>query len=316
LVYTILSLIEWFSLMLPDSTILHMGALGDLCLALNFAQRSGWLSEHSEVSVLATQRLGTVEYAGKLAKVRHFDSVQGHQLFTDQDDLDPRLASFITGCRVLSFLGPDRAADIERLHPAELISIDPVADDRQSKHILEQWLAQTALQSAARDWLPVADLGTETAQRTSGRPILIHPGSGGSRKCWDLKLWEQVSAELSTRHAASLVLGPVELECWAEQQRQSLAQAAPIITPDLGELATLLRSVDLLISNDSGPGHMAALFGTSTLTLFGPTRASVWRPIGEHAYTLSGRPDFGPGWGLTPQQVCYAVDEVLTTIKT
>ncbi len=48
----------------------------------------------------------------------------------------------------------------------------------------------------------------------------------------------------------------------------------------LVELGGWLRSMDLLIANDSGPVHMAAAVGTPTLVLFGPTDAARTGPYG------------------------------------
>lgn len=47
------------------------------------------------------------------------------------------------------------------------------------------------------------------------------------------------------------------------------------------ELGGWLRSVDLLIANDSGPVHMAAAMGTPTLVLFGPTDPARTGPFGD-----------------------------------
>ena len=49
----------------------------------------------------------------------------------------------------------------------------------------------------------------------------------------------------------------------------------------LVEMAGLLAGMDLLVSNDSGPVHMAAAFGTPALVLFGPTDPARTGPYGE-----------------------------------
>jgi lipopolysaccharide heptosyltransferase II len=47
------------------------------------------------------------------------------------------------------------------------------------------------------------------------------------------------------------------------------------------QLAALLGQVSLLVGVDSGPMHVAALVGTPTLALYGPSRPSRWQPYGN-----------------------------------
>ena len=49
----------------------------------------------------------------------------------------------------------------------------------------------------------------------------------------------------------------------------------------LMELAAILENMDLLISADSGPIHLAAALGTKVLALFGPTSAKITAPWGK-----------------------------------
>ena len=64
---------------------------------------------------------------------------------------------------------------------------------------------------------------------------------------------------------------------------------------DLDALLTKLASADRFIGNDSGPGHLAALLGVPTFTIFGPQLPELFapqhpqadEPCGTHA-ALSG----------------------------
>ena len=49
----------------------------------------------------------------------------------------------------------------------------------------------------------------------------------------------------------------------------------------LKELGALMENMDIFISNDSGPAHMAASLGINTLVLFGPTSDALTSPKGE-----------------------------------
>jgi len=52
------------------------------------------------------------------------------------------------------------------------------------------------------------------------------------------------------------------------------------------ELARVLEHADLVISNDSGPAHMADHLGAPTIVLFGPETPALWGPLGEQSRTI------------------------------
>src|SRR5207245_6280525 len=59
----------------------------------------------------------------------------------------------------------------------------------------------------------------------------------------------------------------------------------------LKELIALLRRTRLLITNDSGPMHLAAAVGTPVIALFGPTDPARTGPYGTgHTVLRSGVP--------------------------
>jgi len=50
----------------------------------------------------------------------------------------------------------------------------------------------------------------------------------------------------------------------------------------LAELTVLLGRASLLITNDSGPLHLAASLGTPTISLFGPETPALYGPVGDN----------------------------------
>jgi len=48
---------------------------------------------------------------------------------------------------------------------------------------------------------------------------------------------------------------------------------------------------DVLVTNDSGPAHMAAAFGVPVVVLFGSSHFDQWRPWKTQAETIVSPPD-------------------------
>jgi heptosyltransferase-2 len=64
----------------------------------------------------------------------------------------------------------------------------------------------------------------------------------------------------------------------------------------LGTYAALLQDAALMLSNDTGPGHMAAAVGTPLVSVMGPSDPALWHPWGPDVQVLGGQgtwPDRG-----------------------
>ena len=55
----------------------------------------------------------------------------------------------------------------------------------------------------------------------------------------------------------------------------------------LRELIVLYALSDLLVTNDSGPGHFASLTDLPTLVLFGPETPALFAPLGKATHVMS-----------------------------
>jgi ADP-heptose:LPS heptosyltransferase len=86
-----------------------------------------------------------------------------------------------------------------------------------------------------------------------------------------------------------------------------------------GELACLFRRCRLLISNDSGPVHVAAAVGTPVISIFGRNQAGLgpkrWGPVGEGHIILhkgvGGDIDRRTLEALTIEEVLAAAEKIL-----
>lgn len=115
--------------------------------------------------------------------------------------------------------------------------------------------------------------------------VLIHPGSGGSKKNWPTANYAALSAALIERgRNVTWCLGP------AEEDLVTPIRANVLRCTSLAELAGHLANAALYVGNDAGITHLAAAVGCATIALFGPTDPTVWAPQGEHVTVLRGTP--------------------------
>jgi heptosyltransferase-2 len=61
---------------------------------------------------------------------------------------------------------------------------------------------------------------------------------------------------------------------------------------DFGEYAALIEASALVVSNDTGPGHLAAAVGTPLLSVLGPTVPEHWGAWGPQVHVERGRPQW------------------------
>lgn len=124
-----------------------------------------------------------------------------------------------------------------------------------------------------------------TVAVTGSRPrVALLPCSRQTRKNWAPARFVEVARALRDQRGASLHLlgGPADrATCTA-----IAAGVGPGLTDWCGrtsllEMGGLLREMDLLVTVDSGPMHVAAAVGTPVVAVFGPTHPVRTGPYGD-----------------------------------
>jgi len=142
------------------------------------------------------------------------------------------------------------------------------------------------------------DLYLSAAERESAdvrlrnlpRPIVgIIPGAQEKTRIWDSGRFASVADNLISRVKASVLIlgGPGDNKL--SSSIMSRMKNIPIDMTgafNLRELISILNSCDLVISNDTGPMHIANLLGVRVITFFGAGDLIETRPIGEKAYVI------------------------------
>jgi ADP-heptose:LPS heptosyltransferase len=138
----------------------------------------------------------------------------------------------------------------------------------------------------------IASRGLWLARRGNG-PVVIHPGAGSGTKCWPPeKFMELVGLITASGRRAQVLLGEVELERWPLEQIEAFSRIAEVLPPNsLVELMQCLTGAAAFVGNDSGPGHLAGILGVPTVSVFGPTDPTRWRPLGPCVTPVTGELD-------------------------
>jgi hypothetical protein len=142
-------------------------------------------------------------------------------------------------------------------------------------------------------------------------PILLHPGAGNRNKCYPLDGFLKVAEKIAaTGKTVKFLLGEVELEKFSAEESRRLESTAAVLRPaNYVDLLGQLSAAAAFIGNDSGPTHLAAITGVSTIALFGPTNPIIWRPLGPRVAVLHL-----PIWAdLSPDQIFLTLEQVPET---
>ena len=115
--------------------------------------------------------------------------------------------------------------------------------------------------------------------------VIVPGGAFGPSKCWASERFAQTTDWLITNYNATVVISvasnPLERQIAKEicnSSRHKLINLAEMsVSP--GELKAFFSIVDLVISNDTGPRHIAIALGRKVITLFGPNNPA-WTDTG------------------------------------
>ena len=113
------------------------------------------------------------------------------------------------------------------------------------------------------------------------KPLLaIHAGAKDFYKCWPVENWLQFAQLVHQKGLFKILLLGGKNE---RSLNQILQKEAPFLTEapqdlSLRELASLLTQVKVLVTNDTGPAHLAASLHIATVPIFSPTDPKKYAP--------------------------------------
>lgn len=194
--------------------------------------------------------------------------------------------------KLLPRLNYQKAANIQGWRRPELnlsaLEPDPQKHVVQNRLALADWAGAGPLRSvpnleiyltaqeleAGRRWLDERGLGDR-------RPLAAFcVGAANLHKIWPAERFGRVAGALAQDGAGVFVVGSKAEEGLFKRVRQSAGQEiTPALDMDLRLLAAVLAAADLLITNDTGPLHLAQAVGTPVLGIYGPTDPTAIGPL-------------------------------------
>ncbi len=112
----------------------------------------------------------------------------------------------------------------------------------------------------------------------------IHSGARLPARIWPLENFQQLAARLRQKGI------PVQIACDPDQLGWWQHCGENVACPrNVGELFSLVDRAGIFIGNCSGPGHIAAICGVPTFTVYGPSLHEWWAPMHPAAEVFEGR---------------------------
>ena len=120
-------------------------------------------------------------------------------------------------------------------------------------------------------------------ENLDGKQVVgLNPSGGWYTKRWGLEHYARLGDLIGQRYGASIIVlwGPGEEDDarFIQQRMKIPAQVIPKTT--LSQLGAIIHRCAFIVSNDSGPMHIAASLGIPTLGIFGPTNPLQQGPYG------------------------------------
>jgi lipopolysaccharide heptosyltransferase II len=125
-----------------------------------------------------------------------------------------------------------------------------------------------------REWISARTGGT-------GKRVAFHPGAGKPPNRWPVEKFAALGKELKNSRGAQIFVteGPMDHEVVESLDSALSDPVEHIAGKGIRDVASILSSMDLVVSNDTGVMHVAAAVGVPVVSLFGPTDPYQWAPV-------------------------------------
>jgi len=183
---------------------------------------------------------------------------------------------------------------------AHLFYTDKISQDASSVHLVDYYLKMAASagakQGGAEFKLP-EDAGAAEkidkllkSQGVNAKYAVIVPGAAQPNKRWPIERFAELAGKISERFGLSIVA------TGSQGEREYIEAIGKRVINLAGktsvcELVPLMKRASLVVSNDTGPGHIAAALGVPVVMIFGPTNPARVCPYKRPQCVVSVEPN-------------------------
>jgi len=214
--------------------------------------------------------------------------------------------AWLTGCK--KRFGIAKAREL-----AHFFYTHKVTQDKQCIHLVDYYLKiiQTITASETRAQFvfpqdPSAAGSVSSLLKNHGiepdNYAVFVPGSAHSDKCWPIQRFAVLADKISSQFHLSIVATGTASEKDTVENLKNLANV-PLTNfagqTSLSRLIALLKAAKLVITNDTGPGHIAAALSTPLVMIFGRSNPARVAPYARPQCVVAIEPD---GRGLQPDR--------------
>ena len=129
----------------------------------------------------------------------------------------------------------------------------------------------------------------EAEVRPNALVVALNPQARWRTKLWEEERFARLGEALARRHGARILVIGSSSDLPSARHLASHMNPVPFVAAgrtDLKVLIALLKRIDLLVTVDSGPMHLAAALGTPLIALFGATDPRLIGPYGGDGVVL------------------------------
>jgi len=164
-----------------------------------------------------------------------------------------------------------------------------------------------------------------TNNLSHARPLIaVNPSARWEKKRWPITSYAALINQLIRELKAGIIILGSKEDIPLAEKISFLASGKPLVAAgktSLKTLSALLERVDLLVTNDSGPMHIAAALGTPVVALFGPTNPGLTGPYGDGHIVIRKEMECSPclrGPCIHGRPICMEAiteEEVMEAVK-
>lgn len=247
-------------------------------------------------------------------------------IFDFQGLLRTAIMAWLSGCR-------KRYGIANAREMAPLFYTNKVEHNLECIHLVDLYLKMVQAAGAgnfkAEFLIPSSTADSESVKKLLKRNniephnyIVFIPGSAHEDKCWPAERFAQLAEKISSQYSYPIITCGSSSEKNKADEIIKLSNAQIINyagQTSLKELVELLRLARLVVSNDTGPGHIASALGTPLVMMYSWSNPARIAPYGRPECMVARDP-YSRGMAIRSDNPNHSitnitVDEVLQKIR-